>query len=74
MRTIYFIVTVVLVTLNSFAQQKINKSSEHLKWWSDSKFGMFLHWGLYSQTGGDWKGKPYKGNEHFMIYEMGKNG
>ena len=69
MRRIYFIVTVVLVTLNSFAQQKINKSSEHLKWWSDSKFGMFLHWGLYSQTGGDWKGKPYKGNEHFMIYE-----
>ncbi len=24
---------------------------------------------LYSQAAGVWKGKPYRGNEHFMIYE-----
>ena len=24
---------------------------------SDNKYGMFIHWGLYSQCGGIWKGK-----------------
>jgi len=27
-----------------------------LKWFADAKFGMFIHWGLYSQAGGMWKG------------------
>ena len=33
------------------------------------KFGMFLHWGLYAQTAGDWKNHAVKGGEHFMLYE-----
>ncbi|MGM9476108.1 alpha-L-fucosidase [Pedobacter sp. GSP4] len=33
------------------------------------KFGLFLHWGLYAQTAGDWKGHAVKGGEHFMLYE-----
>ncbi len=33
------------------------------------KFGLFLHWGLYAQTAGDWKGHRVKGGEHFMLYE-----
>lgn len=27
-----------------------------LRWFKDAKFGMFIHWGLYSQAGGVWKG------------------
>ena len=42
---------------------------EDMKWFTDAKFGMFIHWGLYSQTAGDWKGHPTKGGEHFMLYE-----
>ncbi len=26
------------------------------KWWKEAKFGMFIHWGLYSQLAGEWKG------------------
>ncbi|WP_310393787.1 alpha-L-fucosidase [Hymenobacter sp.] len=51
-----------------FAQQPL-AAETRLGWWQDAKFGMFLHWGLYSVAGGDWKGKRYKGNEHFMLYE-----
>lgn len=58
-----------VLNLNLFAQQQIVKPADQLDWWSGSKFGMFLHWGLYSQAAGDWNGKRYKGNEHFMIYE-----
>lgn len=43
--------------------------TKRMQWWTDARFGMFLHWGLYSEAGGDWKGKPYRGNEHFMLYE-----
>lgn len=27
-----------------------------LAWFKEAKFGMFIHWGLYSQAGGVWKG------------------
>jgi alpha-L-fucosidase len=54
-----------VVTLKETPEAK----AKRMKWWTDAKFGMFLHWGLYSEAGGDWKGKPYKGNEHFMLYE-----
>jgi alpha-L-fucosidase len=52
----------------SFAQQS-TASHPNMEWWKDAKFGLFVHWGLYSVTAGDWKGKPSKGNEHFMLYE-----
>ena len=28
-----------------------------LEWFKDAKYGMFIHWGLYSQAGGIWKGE-----------------
>jgi hypothetical protein len=34
---------------------------QRIAWFRDAKFGMFMHWGLYSQTAGYWKGKPAKG-------------
>jgi alpha-L-fucosidase len=27
-----------------------------LKWWSDARFGMFIHWGIYSVPAGQWDG------------------
>ena len=69
MKRFHLIIIFSFVTLSLVAQKKIEKPSNSLEWWSDSKFGMFLHWGLYSQAAGDWNGHRYKGNEHFMIYE-----
>ena len=36
---------------------------ERMAWFRDARFGMFIHWGLYAQAGGEWKGKrePYYG-------------
>lgn len=44
-------------------------SSREIESFRDDKFGLFIHWGLYSQTAGEWKGKPSRGGEHFMLYE-----
>ena len=30
---------------------------DRLQWWRDAKFGMMIHWGVYSQLGGEWKGQ-----------------
>jgi alpha-L-fucosidase len=29
-----------------------------MKWWCSARFGMFIHWGLYSEAAGYWNGKP----------------
>ncbi len=46
-----------------------NQDTDKMAWWKDAKFGMFMHWGLYSQTAGFWDGRKAVGNEHFMLYE-----
>ena len=32
-----------------------------MKWFREARFGMFIHWGVYSGLGGDWQGKPVGG-------------
>ncbi|TWT36855.1 Alpha-L-fucosidase [Posidoniimonas corsicana] len=32
-------------------------NAERMSWWLDAKFGMFIHWGVYSQAGGEWNGE-----------------
>jgi hypothetical protein len=31
-----------------------------MRWWREARFGMFIHWGLYSPAGGSWDGKRYE--------------
>ncbi len=51
-------------------QSMIGKE-ERLKWWREVRFGMFIHWGLYSLPGGEWKGKEVGGYaEHLMRKEQ----
>jgi alpha-L-fucosidase len=41
-----------------------------IAWWRDARFGMFIHWGIYSLPGGEWKGKKVDGYaEHLMRKE-----
>ncbi len=36
-----------------------------LRWWTEARFGMFIHWGLYAQDGCHWQGQDGK-TEHMM--------
>lgn len=43
---------------------------QRIQWWRDARFGMFIHWGVYSLPGGEWKGKKVGGYaEHLMRKE-----
>ncbi|MCS0657825.1 alpha-L-fucosidase [Massilia terrae] len=44
--------------------------NERIAWWRVGRFGMFIHWGVYSQAGGVWNGRPINGYaEHLMRKE-----
>ena len=30
---------------------------ERMAWWREARFGMFIHWGLYSILAGEWMGR-----------------
>lgn len=62
-------ILILIFLSRSLAAQEVRGPGADMQWWKDAKFGMFVHWGLYSVTAGQWKGKPSKGNEHFMLYE-----
>ncbi len=41
-------------------QSQRESPSEHdarMQWWREARFGMFIHWGLYSIPAGEWKGR-----------------
>ena len=35
-------------------------------WWHEARFGMFIHFGLYSALSGEWKGKPITGHGEWI--------
>jgi alpha-L-fucosidase len=38
-----------------------------MKWFTDAKFGMFIHWGAYSTAGGEWNGSKVGGAGEWLL-------
>ena len=38
-------------------------ADDRIKWWKDAKFGMFIHWGPYSQLAGEWNGQQLENGQ-----------
>jgi len=47
---------VLLAQFSEVKAQQRPSSDERLEWWHEAKFGMFIHWGVYSMYGGVYKG------------------
>ena len=64
MKTIILFLLVCLIACNgiqqSVAQDFTNEMTEQrdarMSWWRDARFGLFIHWGLYSIPAGEWNG------------------
>jgi alpha-L-fucosidase len=58
MRKCLFTLFGLLIFLQSFSQWKYEPTAENLKnreWFQNAKFGLFIHWGVYSVLGdGEW--------------------
>jgi alpha-L-fucosidase len=48
-----------LSTLMPIVGHADQTDDSHMEWWREARYGMFIHWGLYSVAGGEWKGKDY---------------
>ena len=42
--------------------ETVEDRNDRMEWFRDAHFGMFVHWGLYAQYGGFWKGQEKKVN------------
>lgn len=38
-----------------------------MAWWREAKFGMFVHWGIYSVVGGEYKGQKLPNSAEWMM-------
>jgi alpha-L-fucosidase len=62
---------IVFNVLNSYGQIAITNDNK-MEIWRDVTFGMFIHWGVYSELGGVWDGEAVAGYaEHiFRVKEI----
>jgi alpha-L-fucosidase len=42
-------------------RKSMETRDQRVSWFRDARFGMFVHWGVYSTLGGVWQGNPVKG-------------
>ena len=79
MKRILLIVLLLAVTSQiTFAQKKIwdeteAQKKERLAWWTEARFGMFIHWGLYAQAARhEWvkKNERMTNEEYQKYFEM----
>ena len=59
MKKLFLILSLIVITRNSYSQVVVDSSlllsQKNMQWWKDSKFGLFIHFGLYSILGeGEW--------------------
>ncbi len=47
---------VLLFTMQMTFAQKVLTKDERMAWWREARFGMFIHWGVYSLPAGTWNG------------------
>jgi len=57
---------------NKFTESEADLNAR-MSWWRGARFGMFVHWGLYSGPAGNWKGKSVgtKGGMEWLQQRVG---
>lgn len=55
-KRLLFVFIFLLHVSGCMAQEPIDK----MEWWKEAKFGMFIHWGLYSIPAGEWNSRQTK--------------
>jgi alpha-L-fucosidase len=71
----YLILLLIVFTVFSCNQKsgtnnKTKSEIQHdkkMEWWRDARFGMFIHWGLYADPAGEWKGEQIPGISEWIM-------
>jgi alpha-L-fucosidase len=56
MKKLIAILLVSLITLQAqdFTKETLEQHNLRMQWWREARFGLFIHWGLYSVPAGQW--------------------
>lgn len=60
----------VLLVGSVWAESPRESAADHdarMAWWREAKFGMFIHWGIYSITGGEYNGQALPNSAEWMM-------
>ncbi|QGY42573.1 alpha-L-fucosidase [Maribellus comscasis] len=60
----------IFMALSVFGQSQTN---ERAKWFADARFGMFIHWGVYSGAEGHWKGEKLRNDNDYAEWIFYRN-
>ncbi|MFZ1290464.1 MAG: alpha-L-fucosidase [Melioribacteraceae bacterium] len=52
----------------NYLQESEVEKKERMEWWTDAKFGMFIHWGIYSVPAGWYKDQMIPGISEWIMY------
>ncbi len=63
MKKLFILILIVSSVFNAqdFTNETNGERNARMKWWRDARFGMFIHWGLYSIPAGEWNGSKNHG-------------
>ena len=70
MKKISFLLLFILANLIVLGQSQTN---ERAKWFTDARFGMCIHWGIYSGAEGYWKGEKLRNDNDYAEWIYYRN-
>jgi alpha-L-fucosidase len=70
MKRISVLLLFIITNLIVYSQSQTN---ERAKWFTDARFGMFIHWGIYSGAEGYWKGEKLRNDNDYAEWIYYRN-
>ncbi len=70
MKRILLLSTILILLFNlGFAQNQSKQitDEQRMEWWTDARFGMFIHWGIYSVPAGFYKGEAQTNSAEWIM-------
>ena len=72
MKNVIFIIAIIIFISSCSPQpgekdEATLKQDQKMEWWRDARFGMFIHWGLYAEPAGEWKGERIPGISEWIM-------
>ncbi|KHJ38262.1 alpha-L-fucosidase [Pedobacter glucosidilyticus] len=69
LKKLYSLLVLFCVSISVFAQPI--SQDEKMKWWREARFGMFIHFGVYAQMAGEYKGhQQARGGAEWIMNRM----
>ena len=70
MKQLFILLFISIISIPSFSQSRANKRAQ---WFTDARFGMFIHWGVYSGAEGFWKGEKLRNDNNYAEWIYYRN-